>query len=166
MCRVEFFKIGKRDVTFIREMRVFILMQGLVWLSVFCSDMYTECNNRSTLPKFFLIERIWIFPPFKMHSLCNTWSYIILYETWFWHNNSYWTLISNYYQLNFLLSICINMKTYFTLFVYIFTVSQACVTSAPISKRKFMTLSHQIPNSQFRISNLSEWSKVCLDARK
>ena len=53
-----------------------------------------------------------------------------------------------------------------TFFVFVFTVSQVCVTSSPISKRKFMTLSHQIPNYQFRISNLSDWSKVCFDAIK
>ena len=28
MCRVEFFKIGKRDATFIREMRVAAIRQG------------------------------------------------------------------------------------------------------------------------------------------
>ena len=94
-----------------------------------------------------------------MHSLCNTWSYIILYETWFWHKN-YQHITSVSYSL----FVLINMKPYFTLFVYIFTVSQAC--ASPISKRKFMTSSHQILNSQFRISNLSDWSKVCFDAIK
>ena len=94
-----------------------------------------------------------------MHSLCNTWSYIILYETWFWHNN-----YQHITSISYSLFVLINMKTYFTLFVYIFTVSQAC--ASPISKRKFMTSSHQILNSQFRISNLSDWSKVCFDAIK
>ena len=54
MCRVEFFKIGKRDVTFIREMRVLHFITSTVSLfATAFSGIGAKVNLRSPLMTYF-----------------------------------------------------------------------------------------------------------------
>ena len=55
MCRVEFFKIGKRDVTFIKEMRVSKQTYKMILVILDNQDLTNEvtkiCNEPGIRPK-------------------------------------------------------------------------------------------------------------------